>query len=208
MPKTIEKLAASTTQLKTADDLRVLEAQIAVIQQQQEQAKTELTQWGQQLTGEDADRALAETTRLRAFVIRMEADIERIQVEAEALAESFKSAEQKAIEKAAAELQAQQDKRKAEIIAQLPKLIADFNSHSDGLKERWLVLKGLLTEESQISRARDERAHCLLGGFPLNEAARIFQVAIDEERGHFRVMSEEIPLIQIGRPVATRNLWR
>ena len=199
MTKTATKPAASTAQKKTADDLRALKAQLTALQQQREQANAELGQWGQQLTGSDADRALVEVTRLREFIDRMDADIKRMQTEAETLTENLKSIEQKAAEKAAAKLKTQQDKRRAELAVQLPNLIIEFNDHADQLKEKWLVLRGLLTEEAEIALAHDERTNCLLGGFPVNQAARIPQLGAHEERGYLVILHNDVPLFTAAR---------
>ena len=199
MTKTATKPAAKATQKKTTDDLRALKAQLTALQQQREQANAELGQWGQQLTGSDADRALIEVTRLREFIDRMDADIKRMQAEAETLTEDLKSIEQKAAEKAAAKLKTQQDKRRAELAVQLPNLIIEFNDHASQLEKKWVALRELLIEEAMIARAQDERSDCLLGGFPVNQAARIPELGTHEERGYLVILSNDVPLFPPGK---------
>lgn len=196
---TATKPTATATDKKTADDLRALKAQLAALQDQREQANAELIQWGQQLTGGDADRALAEVNRLRKFIDRMDVDIERMQTEAKTLSEDLKSIEQKAAEKASAKLRAQQEKRKAELAVHLPNLMAEFNDHASQLKEKWLALRELLKEESELARTCDERANCLLGGFPVNHTAQIPQLDIDKDCGRFKISSEDVPLFPPSR---------
>lgn len=78
-------------------------------------------------------------------------------------------------------------------------MIIEFNDYANQLKEKWLALRELLIEEAEIACAHDERTDCLLGGFPVNQAARIPELGTDEECGYLVILSNDVPLFPPGK---------